>query len=203
MKVILVNGSPHERGSTARALEEAEAVLKKRGLDTEWFWIGTDPVAGCIACKSCQTTGRCIRKDLVNDFLEKADGADGFIFASPVYFAGITGPLKCFMDRVFYCGDFSGKPAAAVVSLRRGGGSTAFDQLNKYFQIRNMPVVSSRYWNQVYGNGNRPDEAEKDLEGLQTIRTMAENMVWLLKSVKKAGYDLPQYEERIRTDFHR
>lgn len=203
MKIMLVNGSPHENGSTARALKEAQSVFKKHEIAATIFWIGIEPIAGCTACKTCQSTGRCYQKDQVNAFLEKAEDTDGFVFASPVYFAGITGPLKCFMDRVFYCGVFSGKPAAAIVSCRRGGASTAFDQTNKYFQIRNMPVVSSQYWNLIHGNGNRPDETEMDLEGLQTIRTMAENMVWLLKSLKAGGYELPQYEKRVRTDFIR
>ena len=203
MKIMLVNGSPHENGSTARALKEAQSVFKKHEIAATIFWIGIEPIAGCTACKTCQSTGRCYQKDQVNAFLEKAEDTDGFVFASPVYFAGITGPLKCFMDRVFYCGVFSGKPAAAIVSCRRGGASTAFDQINKYFQIRNMPVVSSQYWNLIHGNGNRPDETEMDLEGLQTIRTMAENMVWLLKSLKAGGYELPQYEKRVRTDFIR
>ena len=203
MKIMLVNGSPHENGSTARALKEAQSVFKKHEIAATIFWIGIEPIAGCTACKTCQSTGRCYQKDQVNAFLEKAEDTDGFVFASPVYFAGITGPLKCFMDRVFYCGVFSGKPAAAIVSCRRGGASTAFDQINKYFQIRNMPVVSSQYWNLIHGNGNRPDETEMDLEGLQTIRTMAENMVWLLKSLKAGGYELPQYEKRVGTDFIR
>ena len=203
MKIMLVNGSPHENGSTARALKEAQSVFKKHEIAATIFWIGIEPIAGCTACKTCQSTGRCYQKDQVNAFLEKAEDTDGFVFASPVYFAGITGPLKCFMDRVFYCGVFSGKPAAAIVSCRRGGASTAFDQINKYFQIRNMPVVSSQYWNLIHGNGNRPDETEMDLEGLQTIRTKAENMVSLLKSLKAGGYELPQYEKRVRTDFIR
>ena len=203
MKIMLVNGSPHENGSTARALKEAQSVFKKHEIAATIFWIGIEPIAGCTACKTCQSTGRCYQKAQVNAFLEKVEDTDAFVFASPVYFAGITGPLECLMDRVFYCGVFSGKPAAAIVSCRRGGASTAFDQINKYFQIRNMPVVSSQYWNLIHGNGNRPDETEMDLEGLQTIRTMAENMVWLLKSLKAGGYELPQYEKRVRTDFIR
>lgn len=121
MKIMLVNGGPHENGSTARALKEAQSVFKKHEIAATIFWIGIEPIAGCTACKTCQSTGRCYQKDQVNAFLEKAEDTDGFVFASPVYFAGITGPLKCFMDRVFYCGVFSGKPAAAIVSCRRGG----------------------------------------------------------------------------------
>ena len=139
----------------------------------------------------------------MNEFLDMADTADGFLFGSPVYFAGITGQLKCFMDRVFYCGDFSGKPAAAVVSCRRGGASTAYDQINKYFQIRNMPVVTSQYWNQIHGNGNRRSDLLLDQEGLQTMRTLGKNMVWLLRLIESGTILRPVYEKKIRTDFHK
>lgn len=203
MMVIIVNGSPHENGCTQGALEEAAAVLKNYGIDTEWFWLGREPVAGCIACKHCQTEGRCYKQDMVNVFLDKAEAADGFLFGSPVYFAGITGQLKCFMDRVFYCGNFAGKPAAAVVSCRRGGASTAYDQINKYFQIRSMPVVTSQYWNQVHGNGNVKKDLKEDQEGLQTMRTLGENMAWLLHSIESGNIPRPVYEKKIRTDFHK
>ena len=203
MRVLIVNGSPQENGCTRGALEEVASMLINDGIETEWFWIGTEPVAGCTACKHCQSTGRCCKQDLVNEFLDKADTADGFLFGSPVYFAGITGQLKCFMDRVFYCGDFSGKPAAAVVSCRRGGASTAYDQINKYFQIRNMPVVTSQYWNQIHGNGNRRSDLLLDQEGLQTMRTLGKNMVWLLRLIESGTILRPVYEKKIRTDFHK
>ena len=204
MKIMLVNGSPHENGSTARALKEAQSVFKKHEIAATIFWIGIEPIAGCTACKTCQSTGRCYQKDQVNAFLEKAEDTDGFVFASPVYFAGITGPLKCFMDRVFYCGVFSGKPAAAIVSCRRGGASTAFDQINKYFTINCMPVVGSQYWNQVHGG--KAEEVKQDEEGMQTMRTLGNNMAWLLSCIeagKEKGITFPEREPVIRTNYIR
>ena len=206
MKVILVNGSPHKNGCTYTALCEIAETLNAENIETEIFWIGNKPISGCIACKSCVKTGKCVIDDTVNVFLEKAKEADGFIFGSPVHYAGASGALTSFMDRVFYhkSGGFAGKPAAAIASCRRGGASATFDQLNKYFTICSMPVVSSQYWNMVHGN--TPDEVKKDLEGLQTMRTLGRNMAWLLKCIdagKKAGIDLPVPEEKIATNFIR
>ena len=199
MRVLIVNGSPHENGCTRGALEEVASMLINDGIETEWFWIGMEPVAGCIACKHCQSTGRCCKQDLVNEFLDMADTADGFLFGSPVYFAGITGQLKCFMDRVFYCGDFSGKPAAAVVSCRRGGTSTAYDQINKYFQINCMPVVSSNYWPMVHGRS--VEDVRQDAEGLQIMRVLGTNMAWMLQATSAAP--APNVEQKIMTSFIR
>ncbi|MDO5560167.1 MAG: flavodoxin family protein [Oscillospiraceae bacterium] len=207
MKVILINGSPKPAGCTFTALREAQKVFADNGIETEIFQVGREPVSGCLGCGGCLKTGRCvIGNDPVNEFLEMAHGADGFIFGSPVHFASASGALTSFMDRVFYGRSklFQGKPAAAVLSCRRGGASAAFDQINKYFTISSMPVVSSQYWNQVHGNN--PEEVVKDLEGMQTIRTLANNMSWLLKCIeagKKSGIDFPQNEAVIRTNFIR
>lgn len=206
MKVILVNGSPHKEGCTYTALSEAAKALNSNGIETEIFHLGTEPVAGCIACGACSKTGKCIYNDPVNEFVEKAKDADGFIFGSPVYYSGMSGQLCSFMDRAFYGGGkyMAGKPAAAVVSCRRGGATATFEQINKYFMITNMPVVSSQYWNQVHGN--TPDEVKQDLEGLQTMRTLGANMAWLLKCIeagKKAGIEMPERETPIKTNFIR
>ncbi|MFQ7291969.1 MAG: flavodoxin family protein [Monoglobales bacterium] len=206
MKVILVNGSPHKEGCTYTALSEAAKALNSNGIETEIFHLGTEPVAGCIACGACSKTGKCIYNDPVNEFVEKAKDADGFIFGSPVYYSGMSGQLCSFMDRAFYSGGkyMAGKPAAAVVSCRRGGATATFEQINKYFMITNMPVVSSQYWNQVHGN--TPDEVKQDLEGLQTMRTLGANMAWLLKCIeagKKAGIEMPERETPIKTNFIR
>ena len=206
MKVILVNGSPHKEGCTYTALSEAAKALNSNGIETEIFHLGTEPVAGCIACGACSKTGKCIYNDPVNEFVEKAKVADGFIFGSPVYYSGMSGQLCSFMDRAFYSGGkyMAGKPAAAVVSCRRGGATATFEQINKYFMITNMPVVSSQYWNQVHGN--TPDEVKQDLEGLQTMRTLGANMAWLLKCIeagKKAGIEMPERETPIKTNFIR
>lgn len=206
MKVILVNGSPNKAGCTYTALCEIEKVLAEEGIDTEIFHIGTQPLAGCIGCGVCRETKRCFRDDSVNKFVELAEEADGFIFGSPVHFASAAGAITSFMDRVFYGKKdiFRNKPAAAVVSLRRGGATASMDQLNKYFSISCMPIVSSQYWNMVHGN--KPEEVLKDLEGLQTMRTLGRNMAWLLKSIeygKKAGLSLPVQEAPVATNFIR
>ena len=206
MKVILVNGSPHKDGCTYTALSEIAETLNKEGIESEIFWIGNRPISGCIACKGCLSTGKCIIDDCVNEFIEKAKEADGFIFGSPVHYAGASGAITSFMDRVFYhkSNNYQGKPAAAIASCRRGGASATFDQLNKYFTICSMPVVSSQYWNMVHGN--KPEEVKQDLEGLQTMRTLARNMAWMLKCIeagKKAGIVFPEHEEKVATNFIR
>lgn len=205
MKVILVNGSPHENGCTYTALNEAAQTLNKEGIETEIFHIGTKPIAGCIACGAC-SDGKCCFDDCVNEFVEKAKDADGFIFGSPVYYSGMSGQLASFMDRVFYFGSkyMTGKPAASVVSCRRGGASAAFEQINKYFMMTCMPVATSQYWNQVHGS--KAEDVLKDEEGLQTMRTLAQNMAWLIKCIeagKAAGIDKPVREPVIRTNFIR
>lgn len=206
MKVILVNGSPHENGCTYTALCEVEKALKSNGIETEIFWVGNKPISGCIGCGACRKLGRCFADDTVNEFVEKAKSADGFIFGSPVHYASASGAITSFMDRAFYSGGgaLSGKPAANIVSCRRGGASATFDQLNKYFTINNMPIVSSQYWNQVHGN--TPEQVKQDEEGLQTMRTLGNNMAWLLKCIeagKAAGIEFPKREEPIRTNFIR
>lgn len=206
MKVLLVNGSPHKDGSTNLALEEVSKTLNKNGIDTEIFWIGNKAIAGCIGCGACFKTKRCFINDKVNEFVEKAEEADGFIFGSPVHYAGPSGFIKSFMDRCFYGKSyaFEYKPAASIVSCRRGGAATAFDDLNKYFTISNMIVVGSQYWNQIHGNNK--EEAVKDEEGLQTMRTLGNNMAWILKCIesgKKNGIQYPEKEKRISTNFIR
>ncbi|AAK81273.1 multimeric flavodoxin WrbA [Clostridium acetobutylicum] len=208
MKVLLINGSPHAKGCTYTALSEVAKALEEENIETEIFQIGTKPVRGCIGCGTCSKTGsgKCVfDDDTLNAGLEKAKTADGFIFGSPVHYAAASGALTSFLDRFFYAGkDFAYKPGAAIVSCRRGGAAAAFDQLNKYFTIANMPIVSSQYWNMVHGN--TPEEVKQDLEGMQTMRTLGKNMAWLLKSIqagKEAGVKLPEKEQTIRTNFIR
>ena len=206
MKVLLVNGGPHEKGCTYTALEEVAKTLQKNGIETEIIWLGVQPIAGCIGCNACLKTGKCFRNDIVNEFIEKSKTADGFVFGTPVHFASMSGALTSFMDRVFYGrGDlFKNKPACGVVSCRRGGATATFDELNKYFSISNMPIVTSQYWNQVHGN--TPDEVRKDEEGMQIMRTLGNNMAWLLKCIdvaKKNGVEYPQNESPIKTNFIR
>lgn len=206
MKVILVNGSPKEKGCTYTALCEVAGALEKNGIETEIFQVGAKPIAGCIGCGACSKTGKCFVDDGVNEFVEKAKAADGFVFGSPVHYAAASGALTSFLDRAFYGKGavFAGKPGAAIVSCRRGGASAAFDQLNKYFTISNMPVVSSQYWNQVHGN--TPEEVRKDAEGMQTMRTLGNNMAWLLKCIEAgaaAGITFPEREPVVKTNFIR
>lgn len=206
MKVILVNGSPKEKGCTYTALCEVAGALEKNGIETEIFQVGAKPIAGCIGCGACSKSGKCFVDDGVNEFVEKAKTADGFVFGSPVHYAAASGALTSFLDRAFYGKGavFAGKPGAAIVSCRRGGASAAFDQLNKYFTISNMPVVSSQYWNQVHGN--TPEEVRKDAEGMQTMRTLGNNMAWLLKCIEAgaaAGITFPEREPAVKTNFIR
>lgn len=205
MKVILVNGSPHEKGCTYTALCEVAKALNAEGVETEIFWIGKQAIGGCWGCGACRKMGKCVQNDIVNEFVEKAKTSDGFVFGSPVHYASMSGALTSFMDRVFYSGGkaLQYKPATAIASCRRGGASATFDQLNKYFTISNMPVVSGTYWNQVHGN--TPEETLQDLEGLQNMRYLGYNMAWLLKCIglgKTSGIS-PKTEERVRTNFIR
>ena len=210
MKVLLVNGSPHVNGCTYTTLEEVAKTLNSEGIETQIFHTGTDPLAGCKACRSCAKTGRCVYADSVNDFLSIAGQADGFVFGSPVHYAAASGAITSFMDRVFFSDAQTGKrsfylkPAAAVVSARRAGTTSALDQLNKYFSISGMPIISSRYWNMVHGTS--PEEVRKDLEGMQTMRVLARHMSWFLKckeAGEKAGVPRPRQEERVHTNFIR
>ena len=205
MKVLLVNGSPHEKGCTNRALLEVQNQLSREGIESEIFWIGTK-VQGCIGCYRCKETGQCVFQDRVTEFAEKAQTADGFIFGTPVYYSSATGSITSFMDRLFFSSGavLRNKPAATVMSCRRGGATETFAQLNMYYTINNMPVVSSQYWNQVHGS--TPAEVEQDLEGLQTMRTLASNMAWLIKCIdcgKRNGIDVPQREAPVATNFIR
>lgn len=208
MKVLLINGSPHEKGCTYTALCEVASELNKANIETEIFHVGKQPIRGCTGCGHCwkNMTGKCVfNDDTVNVALEKAKTVDGFIFGSPVHYAGASGMITSFLDRMFYAGDvFEYKPGAAIVTCRRGGATAAFDQLNKYFTIKSMPVVSSQYWNMVHGN--TPEEIVQDLEGMQTMRTLGKNMAWLLQSIevgRKNGVTLPQKEESQVTNFIR
>ena len=203
-KVLLINGSPNERGCTYTALNEVAGALAKNGVETELLYLGKKPVAGCIACGKCFQTGCCVFDDKVNEILEKLNGYDGIVIGSPVYYAGPAGQLCAFLDRLFFCsgGRMAGKLGAAVVSCRRGGASAAFDRLNKYFTIANMHVVGSQYWNQVHGF--TPEDVRRDEEGLQTMRTLGQNMAWLLKNVeagREKGVPFPEYEAQVQTNF--
>ena len=206
MKVILVNGSSHEKGCTYTALREVEKSLNRNDIETEIFWLGLKPIAGCIGCGSCIKNGKCFIEDKVNEFLIKVPETDGFVFGSPVHFAATSGALSSFMDRIFYGRRtmFSNKLGAAVVSCRRGGATAALDEINKYFGINNMPIVSSQYWNMVHGS--KPEEVLKDEEGMQTMRTLGNNMAWLLKCVEAGrnnGIQTPANEDVILTNFIR
>jgi multimeric flavodoxin WrbA len=205
MKVLLVNGSHHEKGCTYTALAEVAKALQANGVETEIYQLGKNPVRGYNGCWVCKKTKKCIQDDGVNEFVEKAAEFDGFVFGSPVYYASASGSLISFMDRVFYSGgkNLAYKPAAAVVSCRRAGASTTFDVINKYFTINNMPIVASNYWNEIHGN--TAEEAAQDEEGLQTMRVLGNNMAWLLKCLalgKEAGVE-PVRERKIMTNFIR
>ncbi len=206
MKVLLVNGSPHKNGCTYTALCEVAKGLESEWIDYEILHLGNGDIPGCRGCGYCKKKGECVIKDIVNETMARADEFDGFVFGSPVYYAGPAGQLQSFMDRLFYSsrGRLAYKPAAAVVSCRRGGSTASLDRLNKYFTISNMPVVPSQYWNQVHGNS--PEEVVQDLEGMQIMRTLGRNMGWMLKSIdagKKAGVKIPEPEERAWTNFIR
>lgn len=205
-KVLLINGSPNQFGCTYTALHEAETALNSCGIETEIFWIGKKAVSGCTACNACAKLGKCVFDDDVNAIAARLHEFDGFIFGSPVYYSGPSGQICAFLDRLFYSASagMAYKPGAAVVSCRRGGATAAFDRLNKYFTINNMPVVSANYWNQIHGN--TPEEALQDAEGLQTMRILGKNMAWLIKCIeaaKNSGIEIPEREKRIATNFIR
>ena len=205
MKVLLVNGSPREHGCTYTALSEAAAALERSGIETEILWVGKS-VDGCTACGACGKNGKCVIDDPVNRVIEKLDTYDGFIFGTPVYYGGPSGQILSFMNRLFYAAapQMAGKPVSAVVSCRRGGASAAFQQMNMHFMMTNMVVITSQYWNQVHGN--TPDQVRQDLEGLQTMRTLAENMRFILQSIeagKQAGVRQLTYEKKTPTNFIR
>lgn len=211
MKVLLVNGSPHAKGCTYTALNEVAKILEEEGIETEIFWIKNKPIGGCIACKSCVQNHKCVFDDVVNEFVEKAADADGFIFGSPVHYAAATGNITAFMDRAFYsasCGGksdvFLFKPAASVVSARRAGTTVTYDQINKYFGITQMPIISSRYWNMVHGG--TPEDVLQDKEGMQVMRILGRNMAYYLKCIKagkEQGINPPKQEQTEFTNFIR
>lgn len=207
MKVLLINGSPNNNGCTYTALSEIEKELNKANIETEIFNIGNKPIRGCIACERCEDNRCVFNDDIVNKVLEKCESADGLIVGSPVYYSSPNGAVISLLDRVFYAGSdvLKFKPAAAIVSARRAGTTASFDVLNKYFSISNMPIVSSQYWNMIHGNN--AEEAKKDLEGLQIMRTLGRNMAWILNCIeagKEKGIEIPRgIEERKSTNFIR
>lgn len=207
MKVLLINGSPHAKGSTFTALNEVAVTLEKEGIETEMIHIGHQAIRGCIACGKCREIGHCVFDDAVNEVAEKFAAADGLVVGSPVYYASANATLVALLDRLFYSTarqfDKTMKVGASVVSARRGGNTATFDELNKYFTISGMPVVSSQYWNQIHGNN--AEEALLDAEGLQTMRTLGKNMAFLMKSIAlgKEAFGLPEGEPKVATNFIR
>jgi len=205
-KILLINGSPNEKGCTYTALSELSSQLEKNGVETELLYLGTKPISGCTACRACGGLGKCVIEDAVNDIGGRLSEFDGIVMGSPVYYGGPSGQLCAFLDRLFfaYGGQMSGKLAASVVSCRRGGSTAAFDRLNKYPAMNNMVIVGSQYWNQIHGS--IAQQAREDAEGLQTMRALGENMAWLLKCIaagKAANVPMPAYEKRIATNFIR
>ena len=205
MKVLLLNGSPKANGNTAIALAEMEKIFAQEGIEVETLQVGSQAIRGCIACGHCYQNGRCVFEDAVNEISPKFAECDGIVVGSPVYYASANATLVAFLDRLFYSSRFDKtmKVGAAIAVARRGGASATFDELNKYFTISGMPVVSSQYWNSVHGAA--PGEASQDAEGLQTMRTLAANMSFLIKSIAlgKEAYGLPQKEKKQATNFIR
>ena len=205
MKVLLINGSPHENGTTFRALSEVAFSLNENGIETEIITVGNQNVVGCDVCGACSKIGKCVKDDLANVIIEKINQSDGLVVGSPVYYASLNGSLKSLLDRVFFAKkSFANKPACAVAVARRAGTTATLDIINKYFMLSNMPVVTSQYWNMVFGsNGN---QAEQDKEGLQTMRVLGNNMAWLIKCIKAgrdAGIDPPEEQKHEKTNFYK
>ena len=210
MKVLLFNGSPHKEGCTFTALAEIANTLKEEGIESEIFHVGNEAIKSCMACRACANLGKCVIDDKVNEFVEIMKTCDGLIIGSPVHYASSSGATVAFLDRVFFSAFMSGrgeifehKPGTAIASARRAGTTATLDQLNKYFTISGMPVVSSQYWNQIHGNN--AEDASKDAEGLQTMRTLGRNMAFLMKSIAlgKEAYGLPETEAKVATNFIR
>lgn len=204
MKVLLINGSPHEHGCTYTSLKEVADTLEQNGVSTEIHWIGNGDVPGCRGCGYCKKKGKCVIDDDVNRIGERVDEFDGFIFGAPVYYSGPAGQVTAWMDRFFYtsAGKLGGKIGACVVNARRGGNSATFERLNQYFLICRMIVPGSQYWNMTHGF--TPDDVRKDKEGLQTMRTLGRSIAWLLKCIeagKKEGLEFPEREEPVFTNF--
>lgn len=202
-KILLLNGSPHQHGCTATALDEMISVFEGEGVETELIQVGSKEIRGCISCSKCSKTGKCVFDDLVNEVAPKFEVADGLVVGSPVYYGSPNGTILSFMDRLFYSTLFSKhmKVGASVVSCRRGGNTASFDVLNKYFTISGMPLASSTYWNQVHGFS--AEDVKKDLEGLQTMRNLARNMVFMIKAFAdaKEKYGYPEVEHKCFTSF--
>lgn len=205
MKILLINGSPRANGNTAIALHEMEKVFASEGVETEYVQVGNKPIRGCMACGACANAGKCVFDDIVNEVAPKFEQCDGIVVGSPVYYASANATLVAFLDRLFYSTSFDKtmKVGASVVVARRGGLSATFDELNKYFTIAGMPVASSQYWNSIHGS--QLGEAQSDAEGLQTMRTLARNMAFLVKSIAlgKEKFGLPEKESRVATNFIR
>ncbi len=205
MKVLMINGSPHAKGNTYTALHEMEKIFAENSVETEILHIGNQVVRGCIACYSCVKNGKCVFDDIVNEIAPKLEVCDGLVIGSPVYYASANATLIAFLDRLFYSTHFDKtmKVGASVVAARRGGLSATFDELNKFFTIAGMPIASSQYWNSIHGR--EPGEAQQDAEGLQTMRTLARNMTFLMKGIAlgKEVYGLPEKEPFQRTNFVR
>ena len=203
MKALIINGSLRLGGNTSIAVNEVEKTLNKNGIETEVIQIGNKDITGCKACEYCHLHGECIKKDIVNEIAKKFEVADALIIATPVYYASANGTLISLLDRLFYSTSFDKtmKVGASIAVARRGGCSSTFDELNKYFTISGMPVASSQYWNSVHGR--KVGEAEKDLEGLQTMRTLGENISFLIKAIQfgKEKYGLPNKEKHVYTNF--
>ena len=205
MKVLMINGSPRANGNTSLALKEMEKIFHENGIETEIVTVGNKEMRGCIGCATCVERGKCVFDDLVNETAPKFEAADGLVIASPVYYASANGTLISFLDRLFYSSHFDKtmKVGASVAVARRAGTTATFDELNKYFTIASMPIASSNYWNEVHGRAK--GEAIKDEEGMQTLRTLARNMTFLMKSIElgKEKYGLPEKEDRVWTHFVR
>ena len=211
MKVLLINGSPNEKGCTYTALNEIATILNKENIETNIFYIGTEPIASCRDCRACSSLGKCVVNDKVNELLSTINEYDGFVIGSPVHYASASGVISPFLDRLFFAGSrrpgenpFRLKPGVAVVSCRRAGSTATLDQLNKYFLINQMPIISGRYWNMVHGSN--PEQVRQDLEGMQNMRIVAKNLAWHLKCKKAAeiaGIQAPEAEETIYTNFIR
>lgn len=203
MNVLILNGSAHIKGCTSRALKEVEETLNKEGIETETIFIGNRDIRGCIACNFCVKNGKCVFDDIVNEIASKFEKADGIVIGTPVYYSGSNGTIISLLDRLFYSTHFdkSMKVGASVISSRRAGSTSAFDEINKYFTITSMPIVSSSYWNEVHGFS--AEDVEKDLEGLQTMRNLARNMAFMIKSINlgKEKFGLPQNESGTFTSF--
>ena len=210
MQVLLINGSPHRAGCTDAALQAVGDTLRQEGIGADTFWIGTKPLSGCIACRRCAEQNRCVFRDAVNDFLDIAGDYDGFVFDTPVHWGAASGAITSFLDRAFYADHNGGgdrfylKPAAAVISARRAGTTATWDQLNKYFGLMQMPIITSQYWNLVHGT--TPEEVRRDREGMQTLRTLGRNLAYFLKCrqlAQEQGLPPPRREAPVHTNFIR